>query len=63
MEAEEDEEKKRRGDEKVKLHKDHKDDDDDPENDEFFSLARSQRSEAYKDEILNLREVNEKLKI
>ena len=42
------------------MHKDHRDEDD-VDNDNFFSPARSQRSEVYKEEILNLREINQRL--
>ena len=66
IEANDEEEKELRGDEKIKMHKhprdyDDDDDEDDADNDQFYSPARSNRSEAYKDEILNLREINQRL--
>ena len=61
-EEDEEEEKEPRGDQEIKMHKYHNDDDDDDaDNDQFYSPARSERSEVYKKEILNLREVNQKL--
>ena len=50
------------GDEIIKIHKDHKDDDDDVDNENFYSPAKSNRSDLYKEEILNLREMNQNLK-
>ena len=50
------------GDEIIKIHKDHRDDNDDVDNEHFYSPARSNRSDLYKDEILNLREMNQNLR-
>ena len=62
IEADDEEEKEPRGDEEIKMHKYPRDDDDDnTDNDQFYSPARSNRSEAYKEEILNLREINQRL--
>ena len=51
-----------RGDEIINLHKDHRDDNDDADNENFYSPAKSNRSDLYKEEILNLREMNQNLK-
>ena len=61
MRAQDDQEEDK-GDEIIRMHKDQRDDDDDADNDNFFSPARSNRSDLYKEEILNLREVNQRLK-
>ena len=51
-----------KGDEIIKIHKDHRDDDDDADNQDFYSPTKSNRSDVYKEEILNLREMNQNLK-
>ena len=51
-----------KGDEIIKIHKDHRDDDDDADNQDFYSPTKSNRSDVYKEEIFNLREMNQNLK-
>ena len=60
MRTEEEDEKENEGGEEVKLHKEYRRDGY-ADNEGSFSPARSQRSDVYKEEIINLREVNQRL--